>query len=1263
MITQKRFVIAAMFKTLKILRICLILLALLAPTAHAETKVVNPGNVGGEAQDFQFDASTQVVDIVWADNKTLEWGAGTHIFFLLGPPGSGYVGILLDAAGIPIPGTELIGTTPTSGDPGKAGVINLAETTVFSGIRLISGDFFDEGFSTGWVWNWRDNDRPLVGQTEASGNQPPLANAGAPVTGQVGIAVAFDGSGSIDPDGTIAQYDWDFVETLANNAGPTPSHIFTASGTYNVTLTVTDNDGLTNTDNVTATIAANSHPPTAEAGGPYTGTEGVAVSFDGSLSSDPEGPIAQYDWDFGDNTIVIDAGAIPTHTYASSGEYTVVLTVTDSDAETDDDHATATITIGHQAPEADAGPPAVGTAGVAVSFDGSGSSDPDGPIAQYDWDFGDGNSLFDGGPTPSHVYTAPGDYTVYLAVTDGDGAQDTAETAASIDSDPLPPRADAGKPYDGITGLDVTFNGSRSFDLDGTIDQYDWDFGDNTTGNGEIVDHTYAAPGSYRVTLQVTDNDGLTDTNSSRAEIADGNEPPTAYAGQGQEGKVEQPFTFNGSGSVDRDGTVASYDWDFGDGNTGTGENPIHTYTVAGDYLVFLTVTDDDGATDSDSTTATVYANNLPPVSDAGGPYTGNVNVAVNFDGTVSADSDGTIVQYDWDYGDGNSAVNAGAVPTHTYTVAGTYDVSLTVTDNGGDTNSSWTTAAIDSSNVPPMADAGGPYGHKVDVPVHFDGSGSSDPDGTIDQYDWDFGDNNTATDAGPMPSHTYAAPGVYDVVLTVTDNNGDTAKSATKALIADIGNLPPTADPGGPYARDQGVAVHFNGVGSSDPDGSIVQYDWDFGDGNTAINGGPTPSHAYSVTVVGAYLVTLTVTDDGGATNTRTTVAAIGLDNREPSSDAGGPYGGAVGVPVLFNGSASSDPDGSIGRYDWDFGDGNTGSGLFSTHTYTAPGAYTARLTVTDNRGASNQSTASVIVGDGAKLPPRADANGPYNGVIGVPLTLDGSKSTDPDGDITAWDWDFGDGDITVMGMGLFPASVGTGPTVDNSYLAGGLYSVILQVTDDDGLSASDSSTARIGDLSLPPTANASGPYKGRVGVPVAFDGSDSSDPDGDITRYDWDFGDGNIANDAGATPTNVYATGGKYIARLTVTDDSGETDTDITIVNVGIGNLTPQADAGGVVSGKVGRAITFDGTASRDPDGSVANYAWSFGDGNTGTGPNPTHSYAAAGKYFVTLSVTDNDGTVSSDATLAEAEPVSVGGGGGGSGGVCFITTAMGQ
>jgi PKD repeat protein len=167
-----------------------------------------------------------------------------------------------------------------------------------------------------------------------------------------------------------------------------------------------------------------------------------------------------------------------------------------------------------------------------------------------------------------------------------------------------------------------------------------------------------------------------------------------------------------------------------------------------------------------------------------------------------------------------------------------------------------------------------------VGVPVTFDGSGSFDPDGDIVAYDWDFGDGTTAPDAGPTPSYTYAATGRYDLILTVTDNEGATAKQGCTVLIGD-GNLPPQADAGAPVSGVVGAAVSFDGSGSSDPDGSIVSYFWNFGDGTPDLDAGPTPSHIYSAP--GTYLVILTVIDDSNAKDSDVTAAFIEEAGNEP--------------------------------------------------------------------------------------------------------------------------------------------------------------------------------------------------------------------------------------------------------------------------------------------------------------------------------------------------------------------------------------------
>jgi len=171
---------------------------------------------------------------------------------------------------------------------------------------------------------------------------------------------------------------------------------------------------------------------------------------------------------------------------------------------------------------------------------------------------------------------------------------------------------------------------------------------------------------------------------------------------------------------------------------------------------------------------------NQAPVANAGGSYTGVTGTAVSFSGSSSTDPDGTIASYAWNFGDG-SASGSGATPTHTYATAGTYTVTLTVTDNLGATNSASTTATI--SNRAPVANPGGPYTGVTGTAVSFNGSGSSDPDGTIASYSWNFGDGS-ASGSGATPTHAYATAGSYTVTLTVTDNNGAQASATATAGI-----------------------------------------------------------------------------------------------------------------------------------------------------------------------------------------------------------------------------------------------------------------------------------------------------------------------------------------------------------------------------------------------------------------------------------------------------------------------------------------------
>jgi len=260
------------------------------------------------------------------------------------------------------------------------------------------------------------------------------------------------------------------------------------------------------------------------------------------------------------------------------------------------------------------------------------------------------------------------------------------------------------------------------------------------------------------------------------------------------------------------------------------------------------------------------------------------------------------------------------------------------------------------------------------------------------------------------------------------------------------------------PAIGTMGIPVTFDGSGSTDPGGTIVSYDWDFGD--TMVGTGMSTTHTYAT--AGTYMVTLTVTDDAGATNTATTsimITATAPVNIPPVAMISGPTTGSDGMPVTFNASGSTDVDGTIVSYAWDFGDTTTGMGVSVTQTYTV-GVYTVTLTVMDDAGATNSATANIVItGATTPQPPIADAGGPYMAAIGMAIQFDGSASTDPDGTIVSYDWDFGD---TVMGTGVMPTHM---------YSMAGTYTVMLTVTDNDGMAGSVTTTAVITYPALPPT------------------------------------------------------------------------------------------------------------------------------------------------------------------------------------------------
>ncbi|PZU41000.1 MAG: hypothetical protein DI573_02255, partial [Microbacterium sp.] len=261
-------------------------------------------------------------------------------------------------------------------------------------------------------------------------------------------------------------------------------------------------------------------------------------------------------------------------------------------------------------------------------------------------------------------------------------------------------------------------------------------------------------------------------------------------------------ITVDGSASTAPDGrSIVSYAWDFGDGQSASGATASHTFAAAGAYPVTLTVTDSAGLSHAQTQTVTVLAPNVLPSADFS-TVTQSLTVTVN--GDASADDDGTIDSYTWDWGDG-SAPGAGSTASHVYAASGQYTITLTVTDDRGGIAS--TTQAVSVAHDAPVAS----FTSAVSgLTVSTDATASTSSDGTTRDYAWSWGDGTPAS-AGVGASHTYAAAGTYVVELTVTDSLGASHTSSQTVTVSSVQFA----------ARDDFERSVASGWGSSDVGGA----------------------------------------------------------------------------------------------------------------------------------------------------------------------------------------------------------------------------------------------------------------------------------------------------------------------------------------------------------------------------------------------------------------------------------------------------------
>jgi PKD repeat protein len=539
--------------------------------------------------------------------------------------------------------------------------------------------------------------------------------------------------------------------------------------------------------------------------------------------------------------------------------------------------------------------------GVTCSFDATGSSDGDGTIGSYEWTFSDGDEA--GGPTPEKDFAETGTYDVTLTVTDDGGLSSSVTHQVSVVKPNVPPTSAFTAT---CTYLDCDVDATTSTDGDGTIEDYAWDFGDGQTGTGATAEHTYAQPGTYTVTLVVTDDDGATDEASSTRTVVGAPAASTvSYVGGAvNQGNVSTPnvttpvtlsagdrlvlaLSVNAGTRVMSDPTGITGWTVLSTTTSGSMQTRLYTkVATAADASRRVTVPLDAAAKYTMSVAA--YSG-VRPGALVHAELAETVTQAGHATPFVDAPPGSWVVSY---WADKSSATTAFALPAtvtgrHALCSTGTGRICSSLADSAGAVPSGQygglvatadaasgaaTTASVVLRTVAPNQAPTASFSFScTSTDCEFDGTGSSDPDGSVGSYAWDFGDGGTAT--GATPGHDFATSGTRDVTLTVTDDEG-----LQGSLVIPVAVVRTNANPTASFTTSCTFLVcSFDAGGSGDSDGSVASYTWDFGDGESNSTTGATPSHTYAAG--GSYVVTLTVTDnDGGEGSTTRDVAPVAV-------------------------------------------------------------------------------------------------------------------------------------------------------------------------------------------------------------------------------------------------------------------------------------------------------------------------------------------------------------------------------------------------
>ena len=987
-----------------------------------------------------------------------------------------------------------------------------------------------------------------------------------PVAGCAPLGVSFGYTAS---GGAATSWSWDFggvPPAVSQSTGNTPSAavFYTQPGTYTITLTISNASGSSVATPVTITVFP---APVADFNvSKTTGCFPTNIDFtDNSGGGGSGATVVSWLWDFGDG--VLDSIPNPSHLYTRGGNFLVSLYVKNSYGC----RGTASIKSVSGAIQLSNGViPNFSTAlqnTCQIPIDATFTNQTTGPAnLSYVWDFGDGSPVSNA-VSPVHNYTTAGNYNVKLVATSDKGCGDTLYNTVKIASSANVSSFDA--PSAVCINTPVTFPNTSSPYPNASS----WDYGDGSPAD-PVRDgaHTFTAAGTYHVTLTNTFSNC---TGSVTHDVQVVTQPTTDFTGANVNG-CKPPLTVS---FTDQSVGATSWLWNFGDGTTSTLQNPQHNFTNYNSYNVTLTTSSAGGCSSSKTKTAFVNITkpivSIPTLPGYGcAPFTFNPSISVTaVDGIAS---------YLWDFGNGTTST-AASPPAQVYGT-GNYNVSLTITTNGGCTAT--TTGIVKVGSVKPVSDfTASPTSVCVKTNVQF----SDLSTGGANQWLWDFGDGATSTIQNP--GHSYQKPGTFTVKLIAYNDGCFLPVPKTLSIVVN----PPLADFS--YAFN---CASRNTVSFKDASTGAASWDWDFGDLSPHYTGGPTPpAHVYAAVGPTDFTITLTVTN-GSCTDVIS--KKITVNQSSTLSVSANPV--CNSSTVVFTAKVPA----YVTSYVYDFGDGTVTGPMTGSvsHVYPVPGNYNVTLTTTDNTGCVEPVLPPLVMQISGPTVKFTSSSQQFCGTAAsptFPVQFTDQSTPSPGSSIAKWEWDFGDGQKS------------TAQSPSHTYVNEGIYTVRLRVTDVLGC---------VDSLLMPSYITFSKPVAKFTTADVNYCPSSQikfTNASGSAFNpvYTWDFGDGSAPFTGANPPSHNYPLDGDYTVKLSMTDSYGCTSS--------FDNAAAPIHIDHPVAG-----FTVDNTFSSCPPltahftftGSYAKtYIWSFGDGVTSNNPTTSHVYTFPGDYVPTLTI----------------------------------------